>query len=356
MRAQAVIDRGALRHNLARVRDAAPGSRVLAVIKANGYGHGAVRAAQALADADGFAVACIAEAQELRAAGVSQPLVLLEGVFSDKDLRWASLNRCQCVVHCAEQVELLERTTVEWPVWVWLKIDTGMHRLGIVPRQTQPLAARLQACPAVAGVRLMSHLACADDRTSGATSDQLQRFDQCTAELSAEHSLANSAAVLAWPAAHRQWVRPGIMLYGSSPFPEDDGPQWDLRPAMTLQTRLISVQQRRRGERIGYGATYQCPEDMLVGVAAIGYGDGYPRHAPTGTPVLVNGQRVELLGRVSMDMICVDLRRQPQARIGDPVVVWGEGLPVDEVARHAGTISYELLCRVSQRVAMLERE
>lgn len=356
MRAQAVIDRKALRHNLVRVREAAPGSRVLAVIKANGYGHGAVRVAQALTDADAFAVACVSEAQELRAAGIMQPLVLLEGVFSPKDLQWASLNRCECVVHTGEQVELLESTAPEWPVTVWLKVDSGMHRLGVVPGHATKTAARLRACDAVGGVRLMTHLACADDRADSTTERQLQTFDRAVSTLDAEHSIANSAAVLAWPASHRDWVRPGIMLYGSSPFPEADGSDLNLRPAMTLRTRLIAVQRRRRGDAIGYGAGYRCPEDMPVGVAAVGYGDGYPRHAPAGTPVLVNGQRAALIGRVSMDMICIDLRAQPDARIGDPVIVWGEGLPVDEVARHAGTISYELLCRVSQRVEIREAD
>lgn len=356
MRAHAVIDRSAMRHNLARVRQAAPGARVLAVIKADGYGHGAVRSARNLADADAFAVACIAEAQELRAAGVAQPLVLLEGVFTPRELQWAVLNRCECVVHTQEQVELLEHTPLEWPLTVWLKIDTGMHRLGVGVEDVAALAARLDACSTVAAVRLMTHLACADERDSAVTRQQLRRFDQATASLDGEHSIANSAGVLAWPDAHRQWVRPGIMLYGASPFAEMDGTALDLRPAMTLATGLISVQKRQRGERVGYGGAYECPEDMLLGVAAIGYGDGYPRHAPTGTPVLVNGKRVALLGRVSMDMICVDLRTQPDARIGDPVVAWGTGLPVDEVARHAGTISYELLCRVSQRVEMRETE
>lgn len=356
MRAHAVVDRNALRHNLARVRAAAPGARVMAVIKANGYGHGAVRAAEALAGADAFAVACIAEAQELRAAGVTQPLVLLEGVFTVRELQWASLNRCECVVHTAEQVTLLEQTAVEWPLPVWLKIDTGMHRLGVAPEQTAALAVRLDAAPAVAGVRYMTHLACADERDSAATPAQLQCFDQAVASLPGEQSVANSAAILAWPAAHRDWVRPGIMLYGASPFPDSDGVQADLRPAMTLATQLIAVQQCRRGDRVGYGAAYECPDDMPVGVAAIGYGDGYPRHAPAGTPMLVNGRRAELIGRVSMDMLCVDLRGQPEARIGDPVVLWGDGLAVDEVARHAGTIAYELLCRVSPRVEMRERE
>ena len=356
MRAHAVIDRSALRHNLARVRESAPNSRVMAMVKANGYGHGALRAAQALADAEAFAVACLAEAQELRASGVSQPLVLLEGVFTPKELQWVALNRCECVVHTKEQVQLLEQTPIERPIAVWLKIDTGMHRLGIAPGQASAITARLSNSAAVSRVRLMTHLACADARGDESTEQQVRTFDQSVATLSGEQSIANSAAVLAWPATHRQWVRPGIMLYGASPFPETNAEEFGLRPAMTLGTQLIAVQARRRGDRIGYGGSYQCPEDMPVGVAAIGYGDGYPRHAPSGTPVLVNGRRVDLIGRVSMDMICVDLRTQPQARIGDPVIAWGRDLPVDELARHAGTISYELLCRVSQRVEIRDTE
>lgn len=356
MRARAVIDRSALRHNLARVRVAAPGSRVLAVIKANGYGHGALRAAQALADADSFAVACIAEAEALRAAGITHPLVLLEGVFSAKELQWLALNRGECVVHTIEQLELLEGARTERPISVWLKLDTGMHRLGFPPADAAQVAERLRNCTAVSELRVMTHLACADARDDGATAQQLAAFDRAVAGVGAEHSIANSAAVLAWPDSHRHWVRPGIMLYGASPFPEAEGVEFGLRPAMTLRTQLIAVQARKRGDAVGYGASYVCPEDMTIGVAAIGYGDGYPRHAPTGTPVLVNGARTRLIGRVSMDMVCVDLRSQPTAKVGDPVVLWGRDLPVDEVARHVGTISYELLCRVSQRVEYCDTE
>ncbi len=356
MRACAIIDRSALRSNLARVRQLAPASRVLAVIKANGYGHGSVRVAQALAEADAFAVACIAEARELRASSIYQPLLLLEGVYTEKELQWATLNRCECVVHSPEQVQLLETVRTEWPIPVWLKIDSGMHRLGIAPNETAQIAARLANCETVATLRLMTHLASADERDSDATVSQLEVFDRAVTGQTEEHSIANSAAVMAWPRSHRQWVRPGIMLYGASPFPDTDGEAIDLQPVMTLGTKLIAIQARRRGDAIGYGGTYICPEDMAVGIAAIGYGDGYPRHAPSGTPVLVNGRRAALIGRVSMDMICLDLRGRPEARIGDPVTVWGAGLPVDEIARHAGTISYELLCGVSQRVEISDTE
>jgi len=354
IRARALISASALRHNLARVRRAAPSSRVLAVVKANGYGHGSVRVARALTDADALGVACGSEAAELRAAGESRPIVILEGVFNTDELAWAAHHDCDLVVHTQEQLALLEQTDLAQAVRIWLKLDTGMHRLGFAPEELSEVWRRMQACDRVAVVRLMTHLGRADERQCATTAEQLREFERSAAAWQCEHSIANSAGVLAWPDCHRDWVRPGIMLYGASPFPDGHPATEELRPVMTLTTCLIAVTRRRRGDAIGYGATYTCPEDMPVGVAPVGYADGYPRHAPSGTPVLVNGERTPLVGRVSMDMICVDLRSQPQARPGDPVTLWGPDLPVDEIARSAETIPYELLCRVGGRVQFLD--
>jgi len=249
---------------------------------------------------------------------------------------------------------MLERAPSDIPVVAWLKIDTGMHRLGFAPEAAAAAYARLRDCRAVAGPpRLMTHLANADDRADAYTEDQLARFDTATADLTGPRSIANSAGLLGWSAAQRDWVRPGIMLYGVSPFSDTEAGALGLRPVMTLHSELIAVNHYRRGDAIGYGGTWACPEDMPVGVVGIGYGDGYPRHAVSGTPVLLNGRTVELVGRVSMDMICVDLRTQPRARVGDPVVLWGQGLPVEVVADHASTIGYELLCSVTQRVTLV---
>ena len=350
------IDCGALRHNFARVRSLAPRSRVLAVVKGDGYGHGAVCVARTLDGADGFAVARLNEALELRDAGVEQRVLLLSGVFDSASLTAAAKARIELVVHDEEQVALIERARVERRLGVWMKLDTGMRRLGFEPDQAVAVVKRLQACDAVGEVPVvMTHFACADDTDDGTTAEQTMRFEAATdalldAGLRVERSLANSAGVIAWPAAHADWVRPGIMLYGATPMLGRNADQDGLRPAMTLETQLIAVRPARKGDCVGYGATYECRHDTIIGTAAIGYADGYPRHAPNGTPVLVNGQRGELAGRVSMDMIGIDLGADSTAKAGDPVTLWGEGLPVEEVARTAGTIAYDLTCSVMPRV------
>jgi len=322
----------------------------MAAVKANAYGHGLVRVARAL-DADAFAVAAIEEALILREAGIDRPILLLEGVFEAAELPLCARHGLEIVVHHPEQARLLESARLERPVRVWLKIDSGMHRLGLDPERAPAAFQLLRACPAVApAVRLMSHLARADERDCAYTRQQLHTFETATAGLPGERSLANSAGILGWPQTHFDWVRPGIMLYGASPFADSLASDEDLRPVMTFHTRLIAINRLRRGEPIGYGGTWTCPEEMDVGVAAVGYGDGYPRHAPSGTPVLLDGRAAALIGRVSMDMITLDLRQHPEARIGDPVVLWGEGLPVEHIARAAGTISYALLCGVTARV------
>lgn len=352
---RAVIDLGALRHNLQVSRHAAPNSKHMAIIKAHAYGHGMVRIAQALDDADAFGVALIEEAIPLREAGISKPILLLEGLISEQDLSLIRGYKLDCVVHHESQLRLLEAASGD-PLAVWLKIDTGMHRLGFKPQQANEVYQRLKQCPVVKQpIHLMTHLANADDRDDSLTEQQIKAFYNAIQFSDAEDSniscsIANSAGILGWPASHADWVRPGIMLYGVSPFVAGKGSEYELKPVMTLKSALIAVNQFNKGDKVGYGGSWTCPEDMPIGVVAIGYGDGYPRHARPGTPVLVNGKRVQLVGRVSMDMISVDLREQPGAVVGDSVSLWGEGLPVEEVADYASTIAYELLCSVTNRV------
>ncbi len=351
---RAIIDTAALRANLQRVSVCAPSQRIMAVIKANGYGHGAIRVAKVLEpQVDAFAVACIEEALPLREAGITVPIVLLEGFFHRDELPLIAAHNLSIVLHTPNQVEQLQQTTLEKPINIWLKIDTGMHRLGFAPHEIASIYSQLQHYPQIAQpIRFMSHLACADDRQNTMTIEQTQRFMTLVQTFKTESSLANSAGILGWSQTHADWVRPGIMLYGVSPFINTTATAEGLQPVMQLQSILTSVKQCHAGDPVGYGATWRCPQAMLIGVIAIGYADGYPRHAPSGTPVLVNGKRVPLIGRVSMDMITVDLRTQPQAQVGDPVVLWGKQLPVEEIAHLAGTIAYELLCNVSKRVQM----
>lgn len=353
--AEASIDLQALQYNLQQVRHHAKNAHVMAVIKANGYGHGMLRVAQALSNSDAFAVAKIEEALTLRNAGIAKPVLLLEG-FSDRaELEQLQQHEISAVVHHPSQIEQLEEVSLAHPVEVWLKVDTGMHRLGIAIEQLDSSLKRLKACRNVAdSIVIMSHFANADDRRDPRTETQLKRFINATKGYSSRLSIANSAAILAHPQSHQGWVRPGIMLYGASPFIKglatDDG----LKPVMTLSSKLIAINHYKKGNALGYGGSWRCPEDMAVGVVAIGYGDGYPRAARAGTPVLINGERVPLIGRVSMDMITVDLRTLPSAAIGDRAILWGEGLAVEEIAECAQTIPYELLCRVTERVKFAE--
>nr|WP_303901056.1 alanine racemase [Thiohalomonas denitrificans] len=343
------IDLGALRHNLSVARVIAPRAKIMAAIKANGYGHGLERVATALQGADALGVACINEALALRMAGIEAPITLLEGFFQANEIPLLQAYHFEAVVHEASQVEALERSHYG-PVRVWIKVDTGMHRLGFAPGATRGIWRRLNALEGVEVVGFMTHLACADDQTDPATPRQLALFEETVQGLPGERAIANSAGVLGWPESHVEWIRPGVMLYGISPFLEGRGPEAKLRPVMTLHSELIAVNHIPKGGAVGYGGTWRAPETLPVGVVAVGYGDGYPRHAPAGTPVLLNGKPVPLIGRVSMDMITVDLRGQPHARAGDPVVLWGEGLPAELIAERAGTIAYELLCGVTQRV------
>ena len=348
--ARARINLQALRHNFSRVRQAAPASRSMAIIKANAYGHGTVEVARNLPEAHAFGVACMEEAIALREAGFDRRVVLLEGLFAADDISLINAYRLDVVVHHDCQIALLEQGCLNRPLDIWLKIDTGMNRLGFTPAHAASARQRLAGITGIGEVRLMTHFACADDLSSDYTRLQLGRFGEVAAQFPGECSLANSAGVLGWPESHADWVRPGVMLYGSSPLLGRCAAELDLRAVMTLTTRLIAVNSRRQGDPVGYSGDWVCPADTNIGVAAIGYGDGYPRHAPSGMPVLVNGKRVPLAGRVSMDMICLDLGTQPQAQVGDEVILWGEGLPVDEIANLAGTISYELFCGVGRRV------
>lgn len=347
---RARVDAAALRHNLSRARALAPGSQVMAVVKADAYGHGLVWAAQQLRQADAFAVAGVDEAITLREAGIHHPVSLLSGFFSTDELLLLSAYRLSPVLHTLEQVQQLAQARLPHPVDAWLKLDSGMHRLGVLPQQFREAMSVLTASAAVARVSLMTHFACADDEASPATAEQIRQFDETVGSFEHSKSLANSAGICAWPDSHQQLVRPGIMLYGASPLMARSADELDLQPVMTLESQLIAVRDLRQGDRVGYGGDWICPQDMRVGVVACGYGDGYPRHVSAGTPVLVNGQRAPLAGRVSMDLVTVDLSAQPQAKVGDGVVLWGEGLPVDDIARAAGTISYELLCQVTARV------
>ncbi len=348
---RALIDHAALRANLAVVRRHAPHSRVWAVIKADAYGHGMERVAATLAAADGFALARVSEAVRLREAGVEKPLLVLEGAASGEELEAAARCRVELAVHHEEQVALLDQCRVVQPLRVWLKVDTGMHRLGIGPHLVPALLERLSSDDRIsAPIGLMTHLANADDPDDGLTARQCMRLADLARGWPVVLSIGNSAGILAFPQARTDWVRPGIMLYGASPFVRSSAADLGLAPVMTLRSRLIAVKHLCRGDAVGYGGTYVCSESMPVGVVAIGYGDGYPRQAPSGTPVIVRGREVSLVGRVSMDMIAVDLRSVPDAAVGDEVTLWGEGLPVDRIAEQAGTISYELLCRVTSRV------
>jgi len=355
----ATIHADALRHNLASVRARAPSSRVMAMVKADGYGHGLETVVSALRSADAFGVASIGDARRIRTLGLEQPVLVLSGFDSPADLEQLRALGADSIVHHPAQLDMLEQADGA-PIGCWLKIDTGMHRLGFAPGQVREAHARLSAARGVAGdIVLMSHFASSDEfegvsANSRQTRDQLQVFAEATAGLPGPRSLANSAAVLGWPGSHGDWVRPGGALYGMSVVPGKTGTDFGLRPAMTFATRLLAVNHVRRGEHIGYSATWETPEDMAIGVAAVGYGDGYPRLAPAGTPVLVNGAPAQVVGRVSMDLMTIDLRGHPDARAGDPVRLWGEGLPVECVADAAGTIAYDLTCSITRRVDFIE--
>lgn len=355
----ATIHLGALRHNLTRIKAMVGPARVMAVVKADAYGHGLERVARALdAEAECFAVAALGDGLRLRAAGHRQRIVVLSGPDQPGDIAEMQRLQLEAAIHHETQLHwLAEARPGRGRLRVWLKIDSGMHRLGFAPERVAGVHARLAAMPGLdPQIGLLSHFSDSEVFDGEQTCAQIERFAEATRGLAGPRSLSNSAAVLGWPQARADWVRTGGLLYGLSVVEGRNGADFGFRPAMTLATRLIAINRIARGERIGYNGTWTCPEDMPVGVAAVGYGDGYPRSAISGTPVVVGDTRVPLIGRVSMDLITLDLRHAPQAKVGDRVVLWGERLPVETVAHHAGTISYDLTCGMTRRVLFVEDE
>ena len=342
------IDTQALHHNLALVRRHAPGSKVMAVIKADGYGHGLLEVAHALDGADALAVARVDEGVLLRRHQPDRRLLVLAGAHDQAELEAAAEAGLEVVIHHPGQVEALARARLARPLRCWIKLDTGMHRLGFPPYEFRLRLEQLRELPAVAEVAgVLTHLANADDLGDDYTRVQLQRFREAVGDTVLPASVANSAGILGWPESHADWVRPGIMLYGASPFAT---PVEELRPVMHFRARLIAVKEVSAGAAVGYGGEWTAPEKMPIGVVAAGYGDGYPREVPQGTPVLLRGRRIPRIGRVSMDTLILDLRQLPDARVGEEVLLWGAGLPVEEIARAANTIPYTLFCGITTRV------
>ncbi len=353
----ATIHTAALAHNLTRMRAAAPDARVLAIVKANAYGHGIERAFEGLRGADGFALLDLAEAQRLRALDWRGPILLLEGCFEARDLELCSRLGLWHVVHCNEQIDMLAAHKTQVAQRVFLKMNSGMNRLGFRPERYRAAWTRLNALPQIEEISLMTHFSDAD--TAKGISAQLQAFEAVTHDLPGERSLSNSAASLRHRdalAARSDWIRPGIAVYGSAPdFPAHSASDWGLEPTMTLASRIIGVQCLAAGDTVGYGSSFTADGPLRIGVVACGYADGYPRHCTTGTPLLVNGVRSRMVGRVSMDMITVDLTQLPDAGMGSEVTLWGQSsagtlLSIDEVAQAAGTVGYELMCALAQRV------
>ncbi len=347
---QAVIDLSALAHNLSIVRKYAPHSRIMAVVKADAYGHGLLHAASTLKNVDGFALLELDAAISLRDAGYQQPILLLEGFFSTQELALFEQYHLSAVIHHNEQVSMLLASKYH-QLNLFLKINTGMNRLGLAPNEFPQVINKLKANRYANSINLMTHFASADDPSQKeSVVQQLQCFGQITKAHPHPCSLANSAAIIRYPQSHAEWVRPGIMLYGASPFSDQTASELDLQPVMTLSSKIIAIHELKCGDKVGYHGLFQADRTMRIGIVACGYADGYPRHAPTDTPVLVNGQYSRLLGRVSMDMLAVDLTEIQNVRLNSPVILWGKEISVDEVAHRAGTTSYELLCALAPRV------
>jgi alanine racemase len=374
------VDLAAIRANFRTVKQLAPESNILAVVKANAYGHGAVPVAKSIeAYVDKLTVSCVEEATELRQEGISKPIVLLEGVFEASELDWVSANQCEPVIHNEQQLQQLIQADLASPLSVWLKIDTGMHRLGIAPTEVTRFYQALHRSKNVKGVVLLSHFSCADEisgvstglpdalgtpisaPTQSFTQYQGRIFEQSLGALIDANltdfdlsdltcSLANSAAILAWPDYHLDWVRPGIMLYGVSPFSHSQANAEQLVPAMTFSSEITALRSLNAGQSVGYGNTWTAQRPSVIATVAVGYGDGYPRSAKSGTPVLVNGQRARLVGRVSMDLITLDVTDIPSVELGSKVILWGDSLSVNEVANWSDTIGYELVTRMPNRV------
>lgn len=348
----------ALRHNACRARKFAPEAKLMAVIKANAYGHGLILAANYLAQyVDAFAVARIDEAVRLREANVQRRTLVLQGFSSLDELKLMQRYQLEAVIHTKQQVDIFETASLPYMPAIWIKIDTGMNRLGFRPEQFATVLQRLRQCSGVhTEINFMTHFANADDLQDKKTSQQLQLFNDTTKNYSGAKTSANSAAIVAWPEAHQDWVRPGLMLYGVSPILQQTAQQQELVPVMNLYARIIAIKQLKKGETVGYGGTWLAAKNTSIAVVSIGYGDGYPRHAKQGTPVLINNQRVPLVGRVSMDMITVDITEHADIKLGDQVLLWGEGLPVEEIAACTDTIPYTLLCGITRRVQIVIKE
>jgi alanine racemase len=344
----ATIDLDALRHNLAVTKRTAPQSKIMAVVKANAYGHGLLNVAPGLSATDGYAVLGINEAISLREAGYKQTIKLLEGVFDISELSLAAQYGLSMVVHQQEQIEMLESAQLSQPVEVFLKMNSGMNRLGFTPEHYVSAAQKLSANKNVSNIVMMTHFATADEDVG--INEALSLFDTTTRALPYGASVANSAALLRYPESHRAWVRPGIMLYGATPVSGQSAKGFGLKPAMQFTSQVIAVQTLNSGESVGYGQTFTAEKTTRVGIVACGYADGYPRHAPSGTPIAIHGQISKTLGRVSMDMLFADLSGIPQAGVGSAAELWGNQIPVDAVAEASGTVGYELLCAIAPRV------
>lgn len=355
-RTKALVRLGAISHNLNTAIRYAPGSKIMAVIKANAYGHGAVEVARALQSHDvatvpAFAVAFFDEAVQLRDAGISRPILVLQGTTADADVAEASEKDFWLMLNNQLQIDRVLRSDTKHPLRVWIKIDTGMHRLGLDVTELEAVLEALSASPNVRNdMVLCTHLACADELQNPMTGQQVKRLRSCAERFNLPLSIANSAGIMSWPETHADWNRPGYMLYGNSPMGTWGGDPKGLVSAMTMTSQVMTIQELAAGEGVGYGHDWVANKKSKIGVISIGYADGYPRHAANGTPVLVNGQRVPLAGRVSMDMISIDLTGLDNVKIGDPVELWGESLSVDEVASHAGTIGYAILGGLTGRV------
>ncbi len=351
---KAIIDLDALLHNVQVIKSKLSNSKLIAVVKANAYGHGLVAVSQALKkQVQAYAVARIEEALTLRSAGIVQPIILLEGFFNEDDIPVIAANNFEVALHSFDLLEQMERAQLQSPIKCWLKLDTGMHRLGVTPDQAEEFYQRMMKCPNIAKpMGVISHLCTADEPDKDDyTLMQIKTFrDFASRHSELSTALANSAGIISWPSAHTDWVRPGIILYGVSPYADKTGTDLGLKPVMTLTSNLIALRKIKKGDRVGYGISYQTDRDTTIGIVAMGYGDGYPRQTPNGTPVLVNGRRVYTAGHVCMDMMFVDLGPDAEDRVGDEVVLWGDGLPVEEIANKVGTIPYELVLKLTSRV------
>lgn len=351
----ATVSQAALRHNFQQIRRCAPQSKIMAMVKANAYGHGLTTVAATLREADALGVASIEEALLIRKIEIQTDIVLMEGIFREEELSLIQTHHLTQVVHHWPQIKALQyyQGTIRRPFKVWLKINTGMNRLGFSLQEVREAHRILISLPHVDLIGMMTHFSHADDLQAEATPLQIERFNNIVEGLAGQRCLANSAGILGWPQTHVDWVRPGLMLYGASPFQNTTAAAYNLHPAMTLRSEIIAIRYLSSGERVGYSGTWENRlPDCKIGIVAMGYGDGYPWHVKNGTPILVNQQRAQIVGRISMDMLAVDLTKLGSVEIGDPVVLWGEGLPVEEVAQHAGTIPYELFCRFTERVTV----